>query len=177
MKPWLAGPAGLRHRGPIAELRGGQGAAPLAARVSAPHLLRRLAISGTERNKGLPNLPTFQEQGFTGFGLAGWIAAYAPAATPKAVAAKLASTFREPAAARCVLQARQPGLRRHRQHAGAAAHLLPGGVQALRGAGEERRHHAGVGARRGAAIRRCSCSARPFSAPAARRRRTAAPCP
>ena len=57
--------------------------------------VKLLAISGNERNKGLPNLPTFQEQGFTGFGLAGWIAAYAPAATPKPVAARLASTFRE----------------------------------------------------------------------------------
>lgn len=54
-----------------------------------------IAISGAERLKSIPNAPTFAEQGFNGFGLAGWIAAYVPAGTPKPVTAKIAATFRE----------------------------------------------------------------------------------
>jgi tripartite-type tricarboxylate transporter receptor subunit TctC len=54
-----------------------------------------LAISGPQRLASIPHAPTFAEQGFTGFGLAGWIAAYVPAGTPKAVAAKIAGTLRE----------------------------------------------------------------------------------
>jgi len=54
-----------------------------------------IAMSGPQRTKALANVPTFEEQGFTGFGLAGWIAAYVPAGTPKPVIAKIASTFRE----------------------------------------------------------------------------------
>jgi tripartite-type tricarboxylate transporter receptor subunit TctC len=54
-----------------------------------------LAISGPQRLKSIPNAATFAEQGFTGFGLAGWIAAYAPAGTPKPILAKLSSTMRE----------------------------------------------------------------------------------
>lgn len=62
---------------------------------SAGGRLKILAMSGPQRTKGLPNVPTFEEQGFKGFGLAGWIAAYVPAATPKPVVAKIAGTFRE----------------------------------------------------------------------------------
>lgn len=54
-----------------------------------------LAMSGEQRTRALPQVPTFQEQGYTGFGLAGWIAAYVPAATPKPVAAKISSTLQE----------------------------------------------------------------------------------
>jgi tripartite-type tricarboxylate transporter receptor subunit TctC len=57
--------------------------------------LKMLAISGPQRSKALPTVPTFEEQGFAGFGLAGWIAAYVPARTPPPVIAKLADTFRE----------------------------------------------------------------------------------
>jgi tripartite-type tricarboxylate transporter receptor subunit TctC len=57
--------------------------------------IKLLAISGDERTKALPNLPTFAEQGFKGFGMAGWIAAYAPARTPKPIVAKLAASLRE----------------------------------------------------------------------------------
>lgn len=57
--------------------------------------LKLLAISGPQRTKILPNLPTFGEQGFKGFGMAGWIAAYAPAHTPRPVVAKLSATMRE----------------------------------------------------------------------------------
>ena len=54
-----------------------------------------IAISGPARLKSIPNAATFAEQGFTGFGLAGWIAAYVPAGTPRPVAAKIAATLRE----------------------------------------------------------------------------------
>jgi tripartite-type tricarboxylate transporter receptor subunit TctC len=57
--------------------------------------VKLLAISGPQRSRALPDVPTFEEQGFSGFGLAGWIASYVPAATPKTVVAKLSSTFRE----------------------------------------------------------------------------------
>jgi tripartite-type tricarboxylate transporter receptor subunit TctC len=57
--------------------------------------VKGLAITGPQRTKGLPDLPTFGEQGLRGFGVAGWIAAYAPAGMPKPIAAKIASTLRE----------------------------------------------------------------------------------
>ena len=54
-----------------------------------------IAMSGAERTKALADVPTFEEQGFKGFGLAGWIAAYVPAGTPKPVIAKISSSFQE----------------------------------------------------------------------------------
>jgi tripartite-type tricarboxylate transporter receptor subunit TctC len=57
--------------------------------------VKLLAISGSQRTKNLPNVPTFEEQGYKGFGLAGWIAAYVPAATPRPVIAKIAQTLRD----------------------------------------------------------------------------------
>jgi tripartite-type tricarboxylate transporter receptor subunit TctC len=57
--------------------------------------VKLLAISGPQRTRILPNLPTFGEQGFKGFGMAGWIAAYVPAHTPAPVVAKISSTLRE----------------------------------------------------------------------------------
>lgn len=56
--------------------------------------MKVLAMSGAQRTKALPNVPTFEEQGFKGFGLAGWIAAYVPAATPKPVIGKISATLR-----------------------------------------------------------------------------------
>ncbi len=57
--------------------------------------VKLIAISGPQRSKALPQVATFEEQGFHGFGLAGWIAAYVPAATPKPIVEKIAATFRE----------------------------------------------------------------------------------
>jgi tripartite-type tricarboxylate transporter receptor subunit TctC len=62
---------------------------------SAGGRLKLLAISGSQRTKSLPQVPTFEEQGLHGFGLAGWIASYVPAGTPRPVIAKIATTFRE----------------------------------------------------------------------------------
>ena len=57
--------------------------------------VKLIAISGPQRSRALPNVPTFEEQGFHGFGLAGWIAAYVPAGTPRPVIEKISGTFRE----------------------------------------------------------------------------------
>jgi len=57
--------------------------------------VKMIAISGPQRTKAVGQVPTFAEQSFKGFGMAGWIAAYAPAGTPKPVVAKLAATLRE----------------------------------------------------------------------------------
>lgn len=54
-----------------------------------------IAMSGAQRTRAAANVPTFEEQGFTGFGLAGWIAAYVPAGTPKPVIAKIAGIVPE----------------------------------------------------------------------------------
>lgn len=62
---------------------------------SAAGRIKVLAVSGTRRNAGLPNVPTFAEQGFKGFEITGWIAAYVPAATPQPIVQKLAGTLRE----------------------------------------------------------------------------------
>lgn len=62
---------------------------------SAAGRIKVLAMSGTRRNAGLPDVPTFAEQGFRGFEITGWIAAYVPAATPQPIVQKLAGTLRE----------------------------------------------------------------------------------
>lgn len=62
---------------------------------SAGGRVKVIAMSGDSRTKALANIPTFGEQGFTGFGLAGWIAAYVPAGTPRPVINRIAATFRE----------------------------------------------------------------------------------
>ncbi|MBS0391735.1 MAG: tripartite tricarboxylate transporter substrate binding protein [Proteobacteria bacterium] len=52
--------------------------------------IKYLGVPGTARTKLLPNVPTFQEQGVTGFENAlSWYAAFVPAGTPKAVVSKL----------------------------------------------------------------------------------------
>lgn len=50
-----------------------------------------LAVTGTTRLPGLPNLPTFRELGYRSFEQDGWLGVLAPAGTPKAITAKLHS--------------------------------------------------------------------------------------
>jgi tripartite-type tricarboxylate transporter receptor subunit TctC len=57
--------------------------------------IKVLGISGTRRNIGLPQVPTFAEQGFKGFEITGWIAAYAPAGTPAPIIDRLSTAMRE----------------------------------------------------------------------------------
>jgi tripartite-type tricarboxylate transporter receptor subunit TctC len=51
--------------------------------------LRPLAVTGTERLNGLPDVKTFAEQGVTGMEIYAWWAVMAPAATPKPILQKI----------------------------------------------------------------------------------------
>ncbi|MBM3530126.1 MAG: tripartite tricarboxylate transporter substrate binding protein [Alphaproteobacteria bacterium] len=59
----------------------------------APHLrsgaLRGLGIASEKRNKTIPGVPTYAEQGFPNFYSGSWIGIFAPAKTPDAVVARL----------------------------------------------------------------------------------------
>jgi tripartite-type tricarboxylate transporter receptor subunit TctC len=52
--------------------------------------MRFLAISGTKRYVGLPEVPTFGEQGLKDFEPSGWFGMFLPANAPREVASKLA---------------------------------------------------------------------------------------
>lgn len=54
-----------------------------------------LAVTGSRRTPQLPDVPTFTEQGLQGMEYGGWIAAYAPAGTPRPVVDKLVAGLRE----------------------------------------------------------------------------------
>jgi tripartite-type tricarboxylate transporter receptor subunit TctC len=62
--------------------------------------LRALALTGSERWKGMPDVPTMQEQGFPGFNVVNWFGAWLPAHAPPAIVARLwreiARALREP---------------------------------------------------------------------------------
>lgn len=51
--------------------------------------LRALAVSTTQRNPLLPDVPTIDEAGVKGYDMGYWFAAYAPAGTPPAVISRL----------------------------------------------------------------------------------------
>jgi tripartite-type tricarboxylate transporter receptor subunit TctC len=51
--------------------------------------LRGLATTGTQRAKAMPNVPTLAEAGYPGADFSLWGGVFAPAATPKAIIAKL----------------------------------------------------------------------------------------
>ena len=55
--------------------------------------LRPLAITGAKRSPALPEIPTMAEAGVPGYEVYEWNAIFAPAATPKAVVAKLADAI------------------------------------------------------------------------------------
>ncbi len=57
--------------------------------------IKILGITGPRRIRALPNVATFAEQGFSGFELAGWVAVYAPAKTPKETIRKIAADIAE----------------------------------------------------------------------------------
>ncbi|HSV35713.1 MAG TPA: tripartite tricarboxylate transporter substrate binding protein [Ramlibacter sp.] len=82
-----------------------QGAAPLVTNLignqlssafvdsasARPHLksIRPLAVTGSQRMPGLPDVPTFAELGYHSFDPYGWFGAFLPAATPAPVVQKL----------------------------------------------------------------------------------------
>jgi tripartite-type tricarboxylate transporter receptor subunit TctC len=51
--------------------------------------LRALALTGSARWKGMPDVPTMQEQGFPGFNVVNWFGAWLPAGAPAPIAARL----------------------------------------------------------------------------------------
>lgn len=53
--------------------------------------VRALAVTGPARWRALPEVPTFGEAGFPGFEVVGWIAAFVPAGTNRAIINKLAA--------------------------------------------------------------------------------------
>jgi tripartite-type tricarboxylate transporter receptor subunit TctC len=51
--------------------------------------LKAIGMTGPVRSAAMPDVPTFAEQGFKGFELPIWVAAYAPAGTPKPIVDRL----------------------------------------------------------------------------------------
>jgi tripartite-type tricarboxylate transporter receptor subunit TctC len=67
---------------------------PVSARpLVRANAIRALGMTGPRRSGGLPELETFGEQGFAGFELAGYVAVYAPAGTPRPIIDKLNQAF------------------------------------------------------------------------------------
>ena len=76
----------------VTNLVGGQLASAFIDSASArPHLksMRPLAVTGTQRMPGLPDVPTFAELGYHSFDPYGWFGVFLPAATPAPVVQKL----------------------------------------------------------------------------------------
>ena len=76
----------------VTNLVGGQLASAFIDSASArPHLksMRPLAVTGTQRMPGLPDVPTFAELGYQSFDPYGWFGVFVPAATPAPVVQKL----------------------------------------------------------------------------------------
>jgi tripartite-type tricarboxylate transporter receptor subunit TctC len=53
--------------------------------------LRGLGVTGSKRNPGAPDVPTFAEAGYPGFEVNSWFGLFVPAATPKPVIDKIAA--------------------------------------------------------------------------------------
>jgi tripartite-type tricarboxylate transporter receptor subunit TctC len=65
----------------------------------SPHIrggkLRALAVTGKNRNEALPDVPTFEESGVSGYEAGNWIGLAAPAGTPAAIIARLQKELTE----------------------------------------------------------------------------------
>lgn len=75
----------------LQDLRGGQlSSAFIDMATARPHLetLKPLAVTGSQRNKALPNVPTFSELGFHSFEPIGWFGLFMPAGVPAPIANK-----------------------------------------------------------------------------------------
>jgi tripartite-type tricarboxylate transporter receptor subunit TctC len=62
--------------------------------------IRALAVTGKERWKGMPDVPTMQEQGFPDYNIVNWFGAWLPAGAPPDIVARLnreiAAALKEP---------------------------------------------------------------------------------
>jgi tripartite-type tricarboxylate transporter receptor subunit TctC len=62
--------------------------------------IRALAVTGSKRWKGMPDVPTMQEQGFKDYNIVNWFGAWLPAGAPPAIVARLqteiAQVLKEP---------------------------------------------------------------------------------
>jgi tripartite-type tricarboxylate transporter receptor subunit TctC len=75
----------------LQDLRGGVlSSAFIDMATVRPHLehVKPLAVTGTQRNKTLPNVPTFAELGFHSFEPVGWFGLFMPAGVPAPITAK-----------------------------------------------------------------------------------------
>ena len=61
----------------------------LAAQQVQAGKLRALAVTGARRWKGLPGVPTMEEQGFKGYNLINWFGLWLPAGAPPEITARL----------------------------------------------------------------------------------------
>jgi tripartite-type tricarboxylate transporter receptor subunit TctC len=68
-------------------------AMPTALPQVQANAVRALAVTSTERNPLLPNIPTVAEAGVPGYEVATWHAVFVPAATPKAIVNTLNASF------------------------------------------------------------------------------------
>lgn len=76
----------------VTNLVGGQLPSAFIDSASArPHLksIRPLAVTGTQRIPGMPDVPTFAELGYHSFDPYGWFGLFLPAATPAPIAQKM----------------------------------------------------------------------------------------
>lgn len=65
-------------------------ASPVGAKPQvAGGKIKALGMTGPQRSAAMPDVPTFEEQGFKGIDLPVWVAAYAPAGTPAPIVARL----------------------------------------------------------------------------------------
>ena len=75
----------------LQDLRGGQlSSAFIDMATARPHLeyMKALAVTGSRRNKTLPNVPTFAELGFQSFEPVGWFGFFMPSGVAPPIAAK-----------------------------------------------------------------------------------------
>lgn len=63
--------------------------APTVAALIQAGTLRAIAVTGAERTKSMPDVPTMIEAGMPDFVATGWLGAYAPVGTPPAVIRRL----------------------------------------------------------------------------------------